>query len=85
MLWFFEITKHTTFGGTTLDEVPLPSQRSLLEKTQNSQETGIDDHDGILTHNPGKPAAAEPRLIDRSVHTMQKRALVAPRNISATY
>ena len=39
-----------------------PTQRPLPDKTQHSQETDINYHDGIRTRNPSKRMAADPRL-----------------------
>jgi len=41
------------------------TQRSILDNTQNSQETDINAPDGIRTRNPSKRAAANPRLRPR--------------------
>jgi hypothetical protein len=38
-----------------------PSQRSLPDNKQHSQETDIHDSGGIRTHNPSKRKAADPR------------------------
>jgi hypothetical protein len=42
-----------------------PTQRSLPDNTQHSQEADIYAHDGIRTHNPSKRAAVDPRLRPR--------------------
>jgi hypothetical protein len=42
-----------------------PRQRPLPDKTQNSQEPHIYARGWIRTHNPGKRAAADPRLTAR--------------------
>jgi len=49
----------------TSGRVISPTQRSILDNTQNSQETGFNTSDGIQTRNPSKRAAADPRLRPR--------------------
>ena len=56
--------RHTTLGRTPLDEWPA-RRRDLYLPTQHSQETDIQAAGGIRTHNPSKPAAADPRLRPR--------------------
>ena len=48
--------RHTTFGGTLLDE------RSARHRDLHSQETDIRAPGGIRNHTPNKRAARDPRL-----------------------
>jgi hypothetical protein len=52
--------RHTTLGRTPLDE--LSAQRRYSDHIWHSQLTYIHDSGGIRTRNPGKQAAADPRL-----------------------
>jgi hypothetical protein len=42
-----------------------PSQRSVPDNTQQSQQTNIHAPGGTRTHSPSKQAAADPRLTPR--------------------
>jgi YD repeat-containing protein len=53
-------THHTRYDSS--GRVISPTQRSLPDNTQHSQETNIHVPSGIRTHNPIEWAAANPRL-----------------------
>ena len=57
--------RHTTLGRTPLCEGSA-HRRHLYLTTQRSKQTDIHAPGGIRTHNPNKPAAADPRLRPRS-------------------
>jgi hypothetical protein len=60
----FTITiRHTTFGRTSLDKWSA-SSRDLYMTTHNTRHTqeNINTTGGILTHNPSKRTATDPRL-----------------------
>jgi len=56
-------THHIRYDSS--ERVISPSQRPLPDKTQDSQETDINDFGGIWTRNPRKRAIADPRLRPR--------------------
>ena len=53
-------THHTRQDSS--GRVIIPAQRSLPNNTQHAQEKDIHTVGGILTHNPSKRAAVDPRL-----------------------
>jgi len=60
--WGYTITlRHARLDNAPLDEW-WAHRRDLCMKTQHSQPTDFHAPDGIRTHNPGKRAAADPRL-----------------------
>jgi hypothetical protein len=57
--------RHTTFGRTPLDEGPArPRDLYLTTHNTHKRQTSMPPV-GIRNHNPGKPAAADPRLRPR--------------------
>jgi len=67
----FEVSRsHTATHHNRYDSSGLgigPSQRPLPDTTQHSQETDINAPGGIRTRNPGKRAAADPRIKPRGL------------------
>jgi len=61
-VWGFLITLSQWTLWDSSGRVIGPSQGSLPDNTQHSQETDGRDPRGIRTHNPSKRAAADPRL-----------------------
>ena len=64
-------THHSRYwmsDGSDVENSTSQTQRPLPDNTQHSQETDIHVAGGIRTHNPSKPAAAEPRLRPRGGH-----------------
>jgi hypothetical protein len=53
-------TPHLAYDSS--GRVISPTQGPLPDNTKHSQETDIHAARGIQTHNPSKPAAADPRL-----------------------
>jgi hypothetical protein len=76
---YFLDTPHSVGLLWTSDQ--LVAETSLPDNTQHSQQTDIHAPGEIRTHNPSKPAAADPRLRPRGYWDRPRRSLPLLRDL----